>query len=162
MGFVVITVAIAAVAIWFDGAHRSGSNLHPDGLQRVLGLRLAKTHSRFADLDFDVGLVPTAQQHTAVVSGIERQLAELRGVKHMLFFAARDGTIVAADPEMSSAIVSWSRVVVVHGEIALTALMLLMRRAHHARQQHHAEPHKQQHLNLSLHICPPLFSYLRR
>src|SRR3954468_19021077 len=158
--FVVIAITIGIVAIGLDGAHRSRANFYADRLQRVLGFGFAETHAGLADLDLHVRLVPTAQQNAAVVSGVERELGELRGIERVLFFATRDRTIAGNNLEVGGAIVAGRLIVVVHGNIAIVivTVLLLVRRAHRAGQQQHAEDYEQQHLYLSLHIYLPLMT----
>src|SRR3954470_11610856 len=160
LDFVIIAIAIGIIAIGFDGAHRAGANLDANRLQRVLGFRFPEAHARFADLHFHVRLVPTTQQHAAVVSWIERQLGELRGIERVLFFTTRDRTIAGNNLEVGGAIVAGRLIVVVHGNIAIVivTVLLLVRRAHSAGQQQHAEDYEQQHLYLSLHIYLPLIT----
>src|SRR3954468_9573953 len=98
--FVVIAITIGIITIGFDGAHRSRAKLDADGAQSALRLCIIRSDTRLADLHLHIRLVPSAQQDATVVSGIERQLGELRGIERVLFFATRDRAVIAADPEM--------------------------------------------------------------
>src|SRR4051812_10310664 len=124
--FVVIAITIGIVAIGLDGAHRSRANFYADRLQRVLGFGFAETHAGLADLDLHIRLVPTAQQHAAVVPGVERELGELRGIERVLFFATRDRTIAGNNLEVGGAIVAGPLIVFLHGNFSIVFVAVLV------------------------------------